>query len=100
MDILFGSLAGFVFGSIFSVINFFLLKKVVEAVVDTPEAQKAKSNKVLKMYLLRIALDFVALCSVFILKDYLPFDWFYVIAGTAIGLTIPGQVLSVLTKSK
>lgn len=97
MEILYASLAGLVFGSIISVFNFFLLKKSVSSLGENNSDPKAGTNKILKLYAIRYVLDVVALLAVFLLKDFLPFSWQYTALFTAVGLTVPMQILVVIS---
>ena len=82
---LIGGVVGAVFG--FAVAN-------ISAVLTRRNLKKGDTNAVMGMSMLRTLLDIVALAVVYLLRNVLPFPFYGVIVGTAIGLSVGGIVLA------
>lgn len=84
MQIAIGAVLGLLWGGAFGLLNGWILKKAVA---------KGASNAVLAANLGRMAIDLVALGSVFLLRGLLPIPYEPVLIATAVALSL----MSILT---
>ena len=82
---LIGGVVGAVFG--FAVAN-------ISAVLTRRNLKKGDTNAVMGMSMLRTLLDIVALAVVYLLRNVLPFPFYGVIVGTAVGLSVSNIALA------
>lgn len=79
MKLLFGILAGLVWGALCGLLNTRILKKTIE---------KNENNALMAGNLLRLLVDAAALGAVFLLRGLLPFSFEAALVGTAIALSL------------
>lgn len=79
MTLLFGGLAGLVWGAVCGLINMLILKKAI---------QKNNSNTLMAANLARMGVDLAALLLVFLLRKVLPFPYEAALVGTAVALSV------------
>lgn len=82
---LIGGVVGAVFG--FAVAN-------ISAVLTRRGMKKDEANAVMAASMLRTLLDILALLIVYLLRNVLPFPFYAVIIGTAVGLSVSNVVLA------
>ncbi len=78
MNILWGVLAGLVWGAVCGLVNTLILKKAID---------KNNSNTLMAANLARMVVDLLALLLVFLLRKVLPFSFEATMIGTAIALS-------------
>lgn len=86
-DILIGLLVGLLFGSAAGSLNHWLVWSALKKTEHLRPAQVR--NKLMARYLIRYAVDFLALATYLWHKDT------YILVGTAVGLTLIGKILAV-----
>ena len=79
MKLLFGILAGLVWGGLCGLLNTRILKKAIE---------KNDNNALMTSNLLRLLVDAAALGAVFLLRGVLPFSFEGMLVGTAVALSL------------
>ncbi len=79
MKYLIGALAGLVWGALAALLNGHITKKALD---------KASDKAMLLSNALRLAVDIVALGSVFLLRNVLPFSFEAALVGTAASMSI------------
>ena len=79
MKYLIGALAGLVWGALAALLNGYITKKALD---------KASDKAMLLSNALRLAVDIVALGSVFLLRNVLPFSFEAALVGTAASMSI------------
>ena len=84
-EYLIGGVIGAAFG--FAVAN-------ISAVLTRRNMKKGDANSVMAGSMLRTLLDILALLAVFLLRNVLPFPFYGVIIGTAIGLSVSNIILA------
>jgi len=98
MLLLLGGLAGFLFGCLIAFLNHRMTQRFSEK-TDADNMKKAFA----KIYILRQAMNIAALLLIYFCRNLLPVPFYYPLIGTAIGLSLPSQVLAiraVLAKKK
>ena len=83
MNVLWGALAGLVWGALWGGLNILILKKSL---------QKNDSNLLMAGNLGRMAVDLAALLLVFLLRKTLPFSYEAMLVGTAVALSVTSLV--------
>ena len=83
---------GLVYGGIFAVINNKILINAIEKIDDSQDGQAA-TNAVMKTYLIRYAISVLALVAVIFICKFTPWHFISTIIATAVGLTVPGQII-------
>ena len=87
-------LIGFAFGTIFSVLDHYLLLRVLKNLSLEDEAKDKAS--ITRVYVQRYVINVVVLIVIFIFRGYYaPFNWEYILIGAALGLTLPSRFLAI-----
>ena len=84
-EYLIGGVIGAAFG--FAVAN-------ISALLTRRGVKKSDTNAVMAVSMLRTLLDILALLAVYLLRNVLPFPFYGVIIGTAIGLSVSNIILA------
>ena len=84
-EYLIGGVIGAAFG--FAVAN-------ISAILTRRGVKKSDTNAVMAVSMLRTLLDILALLAVYLLRNVLPFPFYGVIIGTAIGLSVSNIILA------
>lgn len=84
-------LAGFLYGCLFCYINHKVLQRAVDKVDPAKEHQKA-ATEVMKAYLFRYLISFVALVAVIFICKLLPLHFLSTIIAATVGITVPSQI--------
>ena len=79
MKLLFGILAGLVWGALCGLLNTRILKKAME---------KNSNNAVMAANGIRMGVDLASLAAVFFLRTVLPFPYEAILVGTAVALSV------------
>ncbi|MDD2568394.1 MAG: hypothetical protein PHN47_02955 [Clostridia bacterium] len=85
-------LLGGAVGTVFSVIDHLLLLRTLRKLSLNDEMQNKQS--IARVYAVRYIINIAVLIIVFAVRNYLPFNWEFILIGTAIGLTLPARVLA------
>ena len=85
MTYVYGALAGLVWGAAFAALNGFISLRAI---------RKSSNKAILGANLLRLLLDVVALGTVFLLRNVLPFSMETALVGTALSLSTIGIVFA------
>ena len=85
------ALAGFAYGCVFCLMNHKVLMHAVNKVDPSKEQQKA-ATEVMKAYIFRCLVSFVALILVIFICKALPLHFITTIIAAAVGITVPGQI--------
>lgn len=85
------ALAGFAYGCVFCLMNHKVLMHAVNKVDPSKEQQKA-ATEVMKAYIFRCLVSFVALILVIFICKALPLHFLTTIIAAAVGITVPGQI--------
>lgn len=85
-------LLGGAVGTVFSVIDHYLLLRTLRNLNLDDELQNKQS--ITRVYVVRYVINIAVLVVVFAVRNYLPFDWQFILIGTAVGLTLPARFLA------
>ena len=94
-EIIVGSLAGLAFGFFIGAIKYFLIWRPI--IKGAGMASTKVSNYVIRFsirFFLSLIFDLLALFTVYFCRGFLPWDYIYVLVGTAIALSISGLLLN------
>ena|SRR5690625_5303579 len=92
MDLVIGLIIGFVFGFIFSYLEYRLLKWKLRKLDEKGDNSTAG---VMKIYGLRYLISLLVLLVVFLTRNLFPWHFYGTLIGTAMGLTIPSQIMAI-----
>ena len=83
---------GTAFGTIFAFLDHYMLLKALRKLTFSDDSKD--KGIIRRVYILRYVINLVVLIFVFVIRDYLPFRWEYILIGTALGLTLPARFLA------
>ncbi len=92
--IVFGLLFGLVIGSAVSLFNFWLIHRATKP--EDPADVQRSTTRLYGALAVRYLLDVLTMVVIFLLRNLYPFSAEFALVGGAVGLIVPGMVLSLV----
>lgn len=98
-EIIFGSLSGLAFGFFIGFFKYYLLwRPVIIRPTQQNETGSAFVLGYIIRYLISFFVDIIALFCVYIFREHLPWNYFYILIGTAVSLSIVSMLFAIKSK--